>query len=88
MSVIKKKTTPEDFKLVLSGVKKIEIRVADFELKEGDTVVLEEWDPVKKKYTGKSISRKVGYIHRFPLDKYGQRKLIEKHGLLVFSLED
>ena len=57
--IIKKKIWPEYFKLVKSGRKKFELRLADFEIKEGDILVLEEWDPKKKKYTGRRIRKKV-----------------------------
>jgi ASC-1-like (ASCH) protein len=85
---IKKKIPPDYFELIKSGKKKFELRVNDFKIKEGDTLILEEWDTKKKKYTGRNIKKKAGYILKFPLDKFGQKKLIEKHGLLVIQLED
>jgi hypothetical protein len=88
MAVIKKKISLEYFELIASGKKKFEARVNDFEINERDTLVLEEWDPKKKKYTGRKIEKKAGYILKFPLNKFGQKKLIEKHGLLVIQLED
>lgn len=45
---IKKKIWPEFFELVVSGKKKFELRVADFDIKEGDTFVMGEWDPKTK----------------------------------------
>jgi ASC-1-like (ASCH) protein len=85
---IKKKIPPDYFELIKSGKKKFELRVNDFKIKEGDTLVLEEWDDKKHKYTGRKIKKKASYILKFPLDKFGQKKLIEKHGLLVIQLED
>lgn len=85
---IKKKIWPEYFELVLSGKKKFEVRVADFEIKEGDTLVLEEWNPKTKEYTGRIIEKKVGYTLKFTLDSFGQKELIEDKGLMVISLED
>jgi len=85
--IIKKKTWPEFFELVKSGKKKFELRVADFEIKEGDTFILEEWDPKTKTYTGRTITKKVGYILKFKLDSFGQEKEIKNHGLLVIQLE-
>ncbi len=46
--IIKKKIWPEFFESVESGKKKFEVRVADFEIKEGDTLVLEEWNTKMK----------------------------------------
>lgn len=88
MAVIKKKITPDYFDLIKSGKKKFEFRAADFNIQEGDTLILEEWDPDTKKYTGRVIKRKAGFILRFPLDKFGQKDLIEKHGLYVIQLEN
>ena len=45
MAIIKKKIWPEYFELVSSGKKKFELRLADFDVKEGDALSLEEWDP-------------------------------------------
>lgn len=86
MAIIKKKILPEYFELVKSGKKKFELRLADFKIKEGDILVLEEWDPKKKEYTGKKLKRKVKYILKFHLDDFGQKKEIEKKGLYVIQL--
>lgn len=88
MAVIKKKIWPEYFDLVKSGKKTFEIRVADFDIKEGDTLILEEWDPKTKRYTGRTIEKKVSYVYKFPLNKFGQQHLIKKHGLYAIQLED
>jgi|GEM_PF-419161 len=88
MAVIKKKIPPEYFDLVDSGKKSFEARVADFEVKEGDTIILEEYDPKTGKYTGRTIEREVGYVLDFDLDTFGQRDLIEKRGLVIFSLKN
>jgi ASC-1-like (ASCH) protein len=87
MAVINKKIPPDYFKLVSSGKKRFELRVADFDIKEGDTLVLKEWDPKKKKYTGRQLKKKVGYVMKYELDKFGQRKLIEKYGMYAIQLE-
>lgn len=88
MAIVKKKTWPELFNLVASGKKKFDLRVNDFEIKEGDTLILEEWDPIKKEYTGRSLSKKVGYKLDFKLDMFGQKEEIENRGMLVLQLED
>lgn len=88
MAIIKKKIWPKYFKLVKSGKKRFDVRVADFDIKEGDTLILEEWDPQTKKYTGYSLTRKVDYLLKFDLDTFGQRELIEKNGLYVLQLSE
>ncbi len=44
MAIINKKIWPEYFDAITSGKKKYELRLNDFEVNEGDTLVLEEWD--------------------------------------------
>ncbi len=85
MAIIKKKIWPDSFELLESGKKKFEIRLADFEVKEGDTLVLEEWDPSTKDYTGRKIEKAVSYVHKFELDMYGQKKEIEEKGIYVIQ---
>ena len=65
MATIHKKVWKEYFELILSGKKKLELRLVDFEINEADTLVLEEWDKDKKEYTGRKtehIIRIIGHI--------------------------
>ena len=55
MTVINKKVWREYFEKIISGKKKFELRLADFEVNEGDTLVLEEWDKDKKEYTVRQV---------------------------------
>lgn len=86
MKEIKKKTWPKYFEEVLVGKKKFEVRLADFDIEEGDTLVLEEFDPKTKKYTGRVIKKKVGFITKFnPLDAHSVEQL-KKYGLYEIGL--
>ena len=85
MTEVKKKIWPETFDLVASGKKRFELRLADFEIKEGDTLILEEWNPKTKEYTGRKIEKRVSFIRKFNLDDYGQKKEIEEKGLYVIQ---
>ena len=92
MSIVRKKIHPSYFDLVAQGRKKFEFRVADFDAKEGDMLVLQEWDPATKKYTGRSLIKKVGYIKKFTLGdiekEFGlEKELIEKHGFYIIQLD-
>ena len=78
MAIIEKKIWPKYFKLVKSGKKKFELRLADFGIRVGDNLILKEWDPKKKEYTGRKIKKKVKYLLRFKLNDFGQKKEIEK----------
>ena len=82
---IKKKITPKYFELVNSGKKKFELRLADFRIKKGDTLILKEWNPRTKKYTGREIKKKANFILKFKLNDFGQKKAIEKKGLYVIQ---
>jgi len=86
MATIKKKIWPEFFELVKSDKKNFELRLADFDIKEGDILFLEEWDPRIKQYTGRKIEKQVRYVLKFNLDDFGQKEKIEEKGLYVIQL--
>lgn len=56
------KTWPEFYKLVDSGRKDFELRKNDRDYKEGDKVLLQEYDPGSKRYTGKELERDIIYV--------------------------
>ncbi|MEK7072089.1 MAG: DUF3850 domain-containing protein [Patescibacteria group bacterium] len=85
---IHKKIWPEYFEAVLSGQKKYELRLDDFEIKEGDILILEEWNPINKSYTGRKINKKVTYVSKFKIDKlFWSEEDILKNGLQIISLD-
>jgi ASC-1-like (ASCH) protein len=87
MAIIKKKIWPDYFELIDSGKKRFELRLADFDIKEGDTLVLEEWNPETKQYTGRKIEKLVDYVLRFKLNDFGQKEEIEEKGLSVIQFK-
>ena len=87
MAIIHKKIHPEYFEPVSSGKKNFELRLNDFEIQEGDTLILEEWDPKTKEYTGRKIERDVDYVLKFDLDSFNQKKEIIEKGLLVIQFK-
>lgn len=85
-----KKILPEYFDLIASGKKKYEFRLADFDIAEGDTLVLEEWDsddPKTRKPTGRTIEKRVGYTRKFDLDSFKQKDEILEKGFYIIQLE-
>ena len=52
----------EHYKDVMSGKKKAEVRFDDRNFNVGDTLVLQEYDPISLTYTGRSITKKVTHI--------------------------
>jgi hypothetical protein len=88
MSIIKKKAWPEYFQEVFLGKKNFDLRLNDFEVKEGDTLILEEWDPQTKEYTGRIVERKVTYVGKFKLNQlFWSEEDIKEKGIQVMSLE-
>lgn len=85
MAIIKKKCWPEHFELVASGKKKLDLRLADFEIKEGDTLILEEWNPKTGQHTGRKIEKKASFVLKFNLHDFGQKEEIEKRGLYIIQ---
>lgn len=86
--LIEKKTWPEYFKLIKSGKKNFEVRLADFRCKPGDILILREWDPKTKKYTGRNLKRKVRFVLKTKVaEKFYRKKDIKKYGLQVISFK-
>ena len=71
--IIEKKVWPEFFTKLQSGDKTFELRLADFDCNPGDTLLLKEWDPATKEYTGRTIEKAVTYVLK--------TKSIEEKGL-------
>ncbi len=89
MQTIKKKIWPKYFQKILNGQKKFELRLNDFEINEGDILLLEEWDPETKNYTGRKIEKKTSYILKFKPNElpFWTKEEIETRGLQIISLE-
>lgn len=87
MAEIKKKTWPKYFQKILEGKKKFDLRLADFELHEGDTLVLEEYNPETKEYTGRNIKKKVKFVTKFNPTEAHSLEEIKKFGFWEIDLE-
>ncbi len=88
MATIKKKIPPDYFELIQSGKKRFELRLNDFNIKEGDTLVLEEWDPKTKEYTGRKIEKEIDYVLIFDLNKFNQEEEIKEKGILIIQFKN
>jgi len=86
--IIKKKVWPEYFQQILEGKKKFELKLNDFEINEGDTLLLEEWDPKDKKYTNRRIKKKVGYVLKFKPNElpFWTKEEMGEKGFQIISL--
>jgi ASC-1-like (ASCH) protein len=86
---IRKKTWPKYFNEVKSGNKTFDYRLADWQANEGDTLILEEWDPETKDYTGNTITKTIGYVLNLKdLPSFSTKEQIEKYGHMIISLKD
>jgi len=85
---IDKKVWPEYFQAIVDGKKNFELRLADWNCKEGDILVLHEWDPKTKDYTGRVVEKKVIYVAKFRIDElFWSKEEIKKHGIQIISLK-
>ena len=60
------KTEPVFFKDIVSGIKTFEVRKFDRDFKEGDPLLLQEYDPEKQAYTGNEWSGSITYLFTDP----------------------
>ncbi len=87
MAIIKKKIWKEYFDLVASGKKKVELRLADFDVQEGDTLILEEWDKDKKEYTGRTVKVTATYVLKTKDVTFWSKEDIDKYGFQIIQIE-
>ena len=87
MRRIEKKTWPYLFDKVLSGEKQFDLRIAEFECEIGDTLVLREWDPEKKEYTGRELEKEITFLVKTKDLKFWSQEDINELGFLVMSLK-
>lgn len=86
MAEIRKKVLREYFENILSGKKNFEVRIADFDCKEGDVLILEEIDD-KRNYTGRKIEKIVKYVAKTKNFKFFKQEDIDKYGFQVIGFD-
>lgn len=88
---ITKKVLPEYFQDILDGKKKYELRLNDFDIEPGDTLVLEEWTSTNhdtRKATGRVLEKQVTYLRKFKLqDLWFSEEDIKEKGIQIISFE-
>jgi hypothetical protein len=87
--IIEKKTWPVLFEKIKNNKTHVDVRLADFKIKKGDTLILKEWNPKTKKYTGRKLKFKAGLIFKIPKDmkKFYSDTNIKKYGFYIIELE-
>ena len=89
MAIIKKKCWPKWFEKFTKGERTLDLRLADFGLKTGDTLLFEEYDPKTKKYTGRKAyfkCKNVEHSAQNPLQFYKVED-VKKNGFWIIELE-
>lgn len=86
MKVVEKKIWPEFFRRVKARTKNVEIRLADFRIAKGDALLLREWDPKKRRYTGRTVRRRVRAVHRVDLFTFHSAALLRRYGVYAIEL--
>ena len=83
---IEKRILPQYFEKIVSGEKTFEIRLANFDLRPGDILVLKEWDP-EKGFTGRKVEKIVSYVLKTKDLNFWSEDEIEKWGYMVVGLK-
>jgi len=84
---IHKKTWPDCFKKLLEGTKNADVRLADFELHQGDIIVFEEYLPETKEYTGRKVVKQVKALTKIYPAKYNSLEDIKEYGQWLIELK-
>ena len=85
MAEIRKRCWPEIFEKVMKGEKNFDIRLANFEINKGDTLVLQEFDP-NTGYTGKEIQKCVANVTKLQLLDFHNVEEIRKFGHMIIEM--
>ena len=87
MRKIIKKVQQEYFEAIIDGRKRFEVRLADFESKPGDVLVLLEQKQGTKELTGRKIECEILFtFNTKEMEKFHSKEEIEKYGLTVLAV--
>jgi ASC-1-like (ASCH) protein len=90
MKIVTKKIDTEWLEMILTGKKKFELRLADFDIEDGDTLRLEEWVGTgnERKPTGRFIEKKVTYARKIELkDWIENQPELKERGFYVLQFD-
>lgn len=82
-----KKTWPDLFQKIFEGKKTFDLRLADWDCQEGDTLVLKEWNPETKKYTGRVLEKEITFIIKTKDLALWPKEEVEKYGYQVIAFK-
>jgi ASC-1-like (ASCH) protein len=82
---IEKKILPEYFNKIEAGEKTFEIRLADWQCKAGDVLVLREWDKEIENYTGRKIEKSIKHVGKTKAIDFYTKKDIDEYGFQIIG---
>lgn len=85
---VEKRVWPNYFDDLEDGKKTFDLRLADFECAEGDTIVFIEYDPCDQKETGRKLEKRVSYVLKTKDLPFWSAAEIAKNGYQVIGLEE
>jgi len=74
------------FAAILAGKKTFDLRLADFKVKAGDILVLREYDPKTKTYTGRVLEKQITYVLKTKDIKFWNEEEVKKFGYVVMGI--
>ncbi|MBI4980899.1 DUF3850 domain-containing protein [Candidatus Woesearchaeota archaeon] len=84
---IEKKVHPPYFQAISERKKNFELRLADWDCSVGDILVLKEWNPDTKEYTGRVLEKEITYLFRTKNQKFWSPEEVEKYGFQIISFK-
>ncbi len=75
---------------IASGKKTFDVRINDFEIKEGDSINFKEWDAESKDYTGREVKKKASYVLKSKdyEGEFWEKEDAEEKGYVVMGFEN
>jgi hypothetical protein len=74
------------FGAILDGKKTFDLRLADFKIEVGDILVLREYDPKTKGYTGRVLEKKITYVLKTKDLDFWKKEEVRKFGYVVMGI--
>ncbi|MEW6300241.1 MAG: DUF3850 domain-containing protein [Thermodesulfobacteriota bacterium] len=84
---VNQKVEKEIFAQIAAGKRRAELQLANFAVREGDTLVLEEWDQEAQEYTGRKVETVVTAVVKTKEILHRSPEEVEKHGLQLIHFE-
>ena len=84
--IFERKIETTYFEKILTGKKNFEVRLADDNYNEGDTLILKEID-TNKDYTGRELKKEITYVTNTKNCNHWPEEEIKKYGLAIIGFK-